>query len=194
MTVNYADLFLANGFGISLGDETSEGGVTKAGLYQVSSYKTSNDVWGSVPGVIYAAGYILNGKTYLSPTVITGGSMIENATVAQTLLQNGEYELSITLANVDGLSGELSQGIFWGTGNCSNGGEYLKVPEPASIGLLGLGVAALMFSGAVVRRRNAIRRVAGLPVTQAGSHRLDSEAAGVPTLSGGAIGNRDDAS
>lgn len=154
--VGYADVFIG-GMAISLGDEGANGGLG-AGLYQTSSYATSKNIWGQRSGIIYGQGVNYNGTTYDAPTVLTGGTFLENVSITSALV-NGFFDLSISFADTAAFENQLAQyGVFWGTGDCSNGAVYADVPEPASIAMMLMALTGFWF---MVRPRQAIiRRIA----------------------------------
>ncbi len=146
--VNYADIFFGGigaGYAISLGQQTANGGVSHAGVYTADIGKTSQSIWGSRSGATYGLGY--NG-TQPAYTVVTGGSYLEGVTITDTLLGNGQYDLSLTFKNLPfDLVKALESGAltaFWGTGDCANGAfqdnGLVIVSEPASYGALIIGV------------------------------------------------------
>ena len=156
-TINYADVFLNNGLAISLGDQTANGGLAQAGVYTTGSYLTSEQIWAGRPGVIYGQGYLMNGAVHASPTVLTGGTFLEGVSITDTLNSNGFYDLAISFADLPALN--TATGLFWGTGDCSNGGVYAgastAVPEPSTlalfaIGLVGISVLRFRRAGAAV--------------------------------------------
>jgi hypothetical protein len=148
--IGFAALVLGNGYGISLGTEGANGGLT-AGVYQNSTYAMSQQIWGNRSGVIYGADWLQGSAANLAPTVLTGGNFLEGATISETLMGNGFYDLSITFANTAGLMGAIDSGVFWGTGDCANGAIYAQVPEPAAVAVFGAGLLAFGF---MVRKRN----------------------------------------
>ena len=152
-TINYADVFLNDGLAISLGDQTANGGIAQAGLYRTGSYLTSQQVWGGRPGVVYGQGYLMDGGVHASPTVLTGGTLLEGVSVSDTLKGNGYYDLAITFADTPAV--DAATGIFWGTGDCGNGGVYAgietAVPEPSTVALFAFGLIGLT----VVRSRRS---------------------------------------
>lgn len=146
--VGYADVFFGGvgaGYAISLGDETANGGVSQAGVYEVSSEKTSQQIWGARSGITYGQGFNGGQTAY---TVVTGGSLLEGVTITDTLMKNGEYDLAITFGNLpfDVVQAFESGGLtaFWGTGDCANG-AFVEVSEPASYAALLLGVMMIGF-------------------------------------------------
>lgn len=147
--IGFAALVMGNGYGISLGTEGMNGGLS-AGVYQNSGYLTSQQIWGGRSGIIYGADWMQGSNSNLAPTVLTSGNFLEGATITETLMQNGFYDLSISFANTAGLDAAIADGVFWGTGDCANGSIYAQVPEPATLAVFGVGLLAL---GAIIRKR-----------------------------------------
>lgn len=158
VTVDAADIFLKSGggsnipapggfnIGISLGFDAADGGLT-AGLYDVTSEKTSTQIWGSRTQFDYGGAFSTAGKcavnqascstagaSELAPTVITGGTA--DGGVGGVLVQT--FSTPPVGASTTGtldvqLTGETAAGdlalaqlfgnnfdLFWGTGDCSN--------------------------------------------------------------------------
>jgi hypothetical protein len=149
--IGYADIFFGStagsGYAISLGDETMNGGVATAGVYQIGSGNslTSQQVWGGRSGIVFGSGY--NGG-FAANTVVTGGNFLEGVTITDTLMANGLYDLAITIDNLpfdvvqDFENGTLT--AYWGTGDCNNGG-FAAIPEPVSFWLMIFGVSMVAF-------------------------------------------------
>jgi hypothetical protein len=174
-TASYADIFIGNKpnspdsfqYGISLGDETSNGGAATPGLYSLAppnSDETSIQLWTGKTSYIYGGQYLgLDGQWHDAPTVVTAQADLLNAwTVNVSELSSGEpqfpYLVDVTLTGStqdfdaffgDGLS------VFWGTGDCSNDAIEaaipVKLPEPMTLGLFGAGLAG---AAAIRRRKN----------------------------------------
>lgn len=187
---DYADIFIDTNtpeapdsfnYAISLGDQMSGGGIgnpasggnnggVAAGVYEVGTYKTANDVWGN-SGSIYG-GYLqfndqadgfdpnfeLEGATVLTSGNLLGGMLVS---ITQTAVSGGGFDLHVM---IDGSANSAlfntifdNFDILWGTGDCSNDAiwgmvnfQTNDVPAPGALALLGLGMLGL-----VLRRRVA---------------------------------------
>jgi hypothetical protein len=139
------------GYGISLGHDVN--GLT-AGLYQVSSWLTSQDVWApNGTGFLYGGKWetcstnCTDGQAQLANTVINSGIKIADATV----VDGGTF---LTVTTDDGMIGHAVSDLFWGTGDCANDPIAGNIPEPTSIAFLSVGLVTI---GAASRRRRQIR-------------------------------------
>ncbi len=177
-SVSYADIFLRSSaagysaapfdYAISLGDQLANGGVS-AGLYAVSSYLTSQQIWSGRSGFVYGGQYAGSAAVqpghagyaaYSAPTVLTSGTSLASAAVTDTQAGNG-YVVDVKMALSAAEAAVFAKGydVFWGTGDCANGsflaslpsvtGGVSQVPEPATLGVLGAGLLGLV----AVRRR-----------------------------------------
>jgi hypothetical protein len=135
------------GYGISLGHDVN--GLT-AGLYQVSSWLTSQDVW--APN---GTGFQYGGKWETCSTNCTDG----HAQVADTVIKNGTWIADatvvdggtlLTVTTNDSLIGHAVSDLFWGTADCANDPIAGNIPEPASVAILSVGLVTI---GAASRRR-----------------------------------------
>ncbi len=153
----------ANGvydLGIALGKQTEA-----LGLYAVSNWQTSRDIWTGQTGFVYGGEWTNDqacrgstdphcGGARDTPTRITAGTLLSNhVSIAQT---GNLVTIDIADLALDYVS------VLWGTADCSNDpiGGNLQVPEPTSlagfaVGLLCLGVAA--------RRSGGPARMTALP-------------------------------
>jgi len=163
-------------YAIALGFTQAADGGLSAGLYQVSSAKTSQDIWTSRTGFVYGGEYAPTSTCgtagctggQLSPTVLTGGTQQSDITVGTTF-GTGTMDVSVTatdaagLAELNAIFGNGDFDIFWGTGDCSNApiwGDVTltnnNVPEPGSVGLL---ASALLGFAVFCRRRRLLTRL-----------------------------------
>ncbi len=182
-SVYYPDIFLRSSaagysnapfdYAISLGDEGANGGMS-AGLYSVSSYLTSQQVWSSRPGYIYTGQYTNSataqpGQTgyagYNAPVVATTGTQLASAAINTTQQADSSYLLDVQLTLTPAQAAIFANGfdIFWGTGDCANGSFLASVaamagagtpaslvPEPATLLLLAAAATTLI----TLRRRS----------------------------------------
>lgn len=165
VTVYYADIFIGQSsksppasyqYAIALGANGPDGGLA-AGLYQVSSFKTSQQIWSSRTSFIYGGQYAPAGDlsaAEASPTVLTGGTRLAGWTVEDSY-SGGVLDVAVTAPNVAALDQLFDNfDLFWGTGDCSNAPLFAQVPEPASLLLL----ATEMLAFFPWLRRSAHRR------------------------------------
>jgi PEP-CTERM motif len=164
VTVRYADIFLnpvlsasppaSYQYAIVLGDQGANGGLSLAGVYQVSSYKTSEDIWGGRTQFIYGGKYAPDngsnapdtGAAQLSPTVVTAGVLDPDWTVSANY-SGGILDVKVSALTTTEFDALLSNyDLFWGTGDCSNAPIFAAidtpaVPEPTSLALLASALA-----------------------------------------------------
>ena len=151
--VGFADIFFGGiwaGTAISMGDQK-----LATGLYTVKGAETSQQIWNG-RGATYGIGYGPSDNAV--DTVLTSGKLNSSMPTAlsQTLITSGKYagfyDVTFTIQNLpfnmvtDFENGTLS--ALWGTGDCANG-AFVAVPEPAALGVFGLGVLGL----SILRRR-----------------------------------------
>lgn len=155
-----ADLFLRTpskgyssapfNYAVALGGQAPNGGYAAPGLYAVSSFETSQDLWASRGGFIYGGEYVPHddsAASELAPTVLTGGFKLADATYVQTGGPDN-YTDTILLTATGPEAQALRNGfdVFWGTGDCANDsifGSVAPVPEPATLAILGMSVVTL---------------------------------------------------
>ena len=176
VTVHYADIFLnpvlsaappaSYQYAIVLGGEVGNGGLSQPGLYQVTSYKTSQTIWGSRTQFIYGGEYAPANATdtgpnlseaQAAPTVVTGGSRLSDWTVTDNYA-NGILDVVLSTTNTAQFEQLTSNyDLFWGTGDCDNAPIFAAVdapvPEPGSLPLL---AAALVGLSLTQLRRRAV--------------------------------------
>ena len=168
----YGDLFLRTpsrgyssapfNYAVTLGSQEPNGGFATTGLYTVSSYYTSQDVWSSRGGFIYGGEYVPDDDSAspeLAPTVLTGGNLQAGADVTQSLNGSDGYieNVSFTVTGADAIALGNGFDLLWGTGDCANDTVFgsvpaARVPEPRSLTLLAAGLLGL-----VVTRRGVAR-------------------------------------
>lgn len=170
VTIAYADIFLnpidsaappaQYQYAISLGDQTANGGLA-AGFYQVTSDKTSQQIWSSRSQFIYGGRYAPGGNAALAqaaPTVLTGGVLLSDWTVTVLPYDDGVLDVSLSTsdaATFDALFDNFD--LFWGTGDCANAPLFVSVdaapvPEPPALATMLAGLLALGCYG--FRRRS----------------------------------------
>lgn len=166
-TTRYADLFLrtpstgtpagAFNYALVLGDQSSNGGLTTAGLYADPTYKTSLQVWNGRSGYIIGGEFVQSGANGSAaapiPTVVTGGELLQDATVTQSG-GPGAYTVDVTLTLTDSIAAAFAGGfdLLWGTGDCGNDAVFgtvsmlptNDVPEPGTLTLVGAGTLGLL--------------------------------------------------
>lgn len=181
---DYADIFIDTAtpeapdsfnFAISLGDQMSTGGIgdplsggnnggVAAGVYEVGTFKTSNEIWSST-NYIYggylqfndvAPGYDPNFAAEVA-TVLTSGDLVSGilVSVTQMAVTGGGFDLHVM---VDGSANSTqfntifdSFDILWGTGDCSNDAIWgmaqfshtVEVPVPGAAWLMLVGLMGL---------------------------------------------------
>ena len=166
VTVYDADIFInpgntttppgSYGYAIALGAQVQNGGLP-TGFYSVGSDKTSQQIWGSRTSFVYGGRYAPQNDqsdAQVSPTVLTGGTLLAGWTTTVTPWQNGVLDVSLTASDAAQFSAVFdSFDLFWGTGDCSNAPIFAPVsspvPEPASLAIFGIALAGF----GLVRRR-----------------------------------------
>ena len=147
-------------FGVDL--SYAGGNFSSAGVYSLSSWTTSEDIFGSVnPGTgdpaAYYGGWLADGNDKGDEIIVdftqTGGNLKKGDVTGLSQQEvAGLYQYSFTLdkdllalmgADPDGFS------FFFGTAECGNDVVMSPVPEPATVLLFASGILVL----AAVRRR-----------------------------------------
>lgn len=162
-------------YAISLGEQLQNGGLA-AGFYSVSADATSQDIWTSRPAFIFGGAYgdshaFAPGQAGYSaaaaPTVLTAGQYLSSASIAETSLGQGWFQLDAQISMTPAQAALFANGIdvFWGTGDCANGAflaEFsgLPMPEPCSAAVLLSGLFYL-----AVRRKPKPAAPAAVPQT-----------------------------
>jgi hypothetical protein len=167
-TVRYADIFInTNGtanppasynYAIALGAQAGNGGLSTPGLYQVTSVKTSQDIWSGRSGFVYAGQYAPQSDLSLArtpPSVVTAGTKMVGWTVTETY-SNGVLDVLLTANDPALLSLFNNFDLFWGTADCANGGLFTDIVTAAAVrepGTFAIFAAALLGMCFLLRRR-----------------------------------------
>lgn len=175
---HYADVFLSKAdstpfsfdYGISLGNQATNGGKSTTGFYNVTSSttETSREIWSSRSGTYGGKFKGTDGNWYDSPVVVDASATTHAGfTTYVTETNQGttpddpgfKYLVDVKLvASATDFNALFSGGmsIFWGTADCSNDAIQaiiayapVHVPEPVTLSLFSAGVVG----AAVLRRR-----------------------------------------
>ena len=125
------------GYGIALGQQGKS-----PGLYEVSSWATSQDIWGP-----YGAGFQYGGKWEtcgLTPCTDAAAKLADVRILNGTLLSRATFDpTNLTLSVADATAIGENFDLFWATADCDNDPIAGHVPEPAAMLLLGSGLFGL---------------------------------------------------